>query len=282
MEPSQSSVSHRNQRHPLTVLFVILLAPMVATALAVFGVWLVLPSHTITRHAALTHFVLSGIFAQATLLATWNALGEGSHFVRPMTSLLCLGLIWLAGVMSLTWLIPFFNEMAAAGFAMFVQWIVIQIPLWILRIRFGWQLGFLDQHHEPGQPRDVQFGIKHLILWTTMVAIALAIGKALVQREVMGSRDFLGFGIFLIFNCLFSWPTTFGALADRWMPACVGSAFFITAAVSLAEQFVFQAVDKRNASEPNIFFLLNGIQFLWICGTVFIVRRFGYRLVRAW
>jgi hypothetical protein len=64
------------------------------------------------------------------------------------------------------------------------------------------------------------------------------------------------------------------------MTAALLAAFAFAVLIALAEPYVFQAAIGKNSTLPYIFWWLNGIQFFWIAGSMLILRRFGFRLVR--
>ncbi len=267
-------------------LFLFVIAQILAGLLGVICV--ILDGHlrgsSIYPYSELLLFFALGIavgipFSQVTLLATWNALGNGRLGLRPIGSIVCLIVVWWVGF-GLPYVASQFPiNIAAAGIAMFVQWILVQVPLWIVRLTFGWQMGVIDQQNEASGPSDLQFGIKHLIIWTTFVAIVLGLAKLLVGKVSVDSQEAVGFGLLLICNSLLAWPTLLGSLAYRWMPAALLAAFAFAIAITIAEPFVFKAI-LGEANPMSIFWGVNGAQFFWIAGSMLILRRFGFRLVR--
>lgn len=223
-------------------------------------------------------FVLSAQFSQVTLLAAWNALGDSRQAVRPIVSFVLVFMVWLIGFalpmgFGATPMNPFIP-----GVAMFVQWVVVQVPLWIVRLTFRWQMGPICDDADQAKLRIVQFGIRHLIIWTTLVAIVLGVSRWMVGFLGPEKRDQTGFALFLACNSMFAWPTLLSALVHRWMPTAIVAALVFTIIVTWSEPFIFNAL--IGGSREGIFNWLNAIQFGWILGSMLILRAMGYRLIR--
>lgn len=278
MAPSTSSL--RGNRLPiLPAFFAVLSAQFITGLLLVIMLLVLYPWQDARRTDYLLNVILAISFSQVILLAIWNALGEGKLVIRPIGSFICV-----IAVLGMTYgAIYLIHRSYIIGstiaLAMFVQWVMCQAPLWIARLSFGWRIGVIDHQNLAGGPWDVQFGIKHLIAWMTFVAVVLAIGKGLLRIESLRSRDAVGFGVFLVFNCLFTWPTVLGSLAERWTRVAMSVSFLLMIGVTMAEPFVFQKL--AGGSRENVFWWLNGTEFVWIAGSMLIIRWFGFRLVRS-
>ena len=172
------------------------------------------------------------------------------------------------------------NGATTPGLAMVVQWSVIQLPLWCARILFSWRLGREGQPNSTRAPAEVQFGIKHLLGWTTCVAVAIGTGKLIVSREILQESNAIGFGLFLTFNSLYAWPTLLSGLAQHRAVLGGFAAFGFMLVITFAEPMVFSAVHGKGG-DGGFFWLLNGVQFAWIAGSVWFLRRLGLRLVRG-
>jgi hypothetical protein len=225
-------------------------------------------------------FLLSVPFSQVSILAAWNALGDSQRFLRPIGSILSVLLLWLIcfGMPYISGHFP--GEFVVPGIAMFAQWILIQMPLWFVRLKFGWRLGTIDQHTPSDAPsKNVQFGIKHLLIWTTVVGVFLGVARIVLRIPEMHTNDALGFSIFLLCNCLFVWPTVMAGVMNRWLTSALMAAAGITVVISLAEPYVFATL--LGTDQTRIFWIVNSIQFVWIAASLLVLRRFGFRLVRA-
>lgn len=223
--------------------------------------------------------LLSIPFSQVSLLSLWSALGPGRAIWRLAASLTAGVVIWL-----LDFGLAFLAESGAPtrvapAVAMFLQWIVIQIPLWGVRIFAGWQIDREGRWDGARAALGVQFGIKHLLGWMTFVAATLAIGRIIVANQALREQDMVGFGIFLAFNSLFAWPTLLFGLAQRRTVAGGLAALGFMVVVTIAQPMVFRAF-HAGGHQAVFFWALNGIQFAWMTGCVWYFRRLGFRLVR--
>jgi hypothetical protein len=261
-------------------LLIALLAAQGLATLAVLGyVVFFFPALTMDRVEFLVRCSVGIAFSQATLLGAWNALGDGRAGLRPMGSLLCLLCAWGMAYLPSPWFQPYL-EFGPLGLALFVQWIFIQLPFWFFRLKFGWQLGQIDGQNAAGGLGDVQFGIRHLVAWTTLVAIALGLAKSFVQESSGSPGSFAPYFLFLLCNSLFAWPMVLSCMADRWMPAALLATIMFTIVVTWAEPWIFAATLGTDSHIPHIFLWLNGIQFVWVVGSLLLLRRVGYRLVK--
>ena len=218
-------------------------------------------------------------FAQVSLLATWTACGDGSFVVRSLVSVFAGALLWLFA----------FNLFGSTsipggflpGIAMLTQWFVIQLPLWVVRLIWGWRLIRLrsDESENTGNEGKVQFGVKHLLGWTTLVAIILGLGKFFSSNPTFSRIEVFEFGLFLLCNSLITWPSLLVVFATRkaWVSILVALAF--TVIVTVAEPFLFTLISASNSGSDYIFWWLNGVQLVWITGSTTALRLAGFRLV---
>ncbi|HSG18992.1 MAG TPA: hypothetical protein VLE70_22050, partial [Anaerolineae bacterium] len=109
------------------------------------------------------------LFVQILLAAVWTALAPLGLIKRVITGtvfvlFLCLCIYICAerdgGGSSTS--IPIVA-------AMFGQWLLYQVPLWYMRLH-GWKLDYPGTARSESRRAEVQFGIKHLLMWTTIVA----------------------------------------------------------------------------------------------------------------
>lgn len=220
-------------------------------------------------------------FSQVTVLAAWNALGDSQRFLRPIGSIVWLVLIWLIcfGIPDVTFQNP--PGMVVPGMAMFAQWILVQIPLWFVRLKFGWRLGTIDEHAGAGASRSVQFGIRHLLIWMTIVGVILGIARLVLRTATFHGNEASGFSIFLICNSLFAWSSALSSVLNYRLLWALGAAAGLTVIISLVEPYVFTTLIGTLPRQRSLFWNVNCVQFVWISGSMLILRQFGFRLVRV-
>lgn len=128
-------------------------------------------------------FLLGSLFAQASLAAAWTALGTGPLAWRLPLSLGWILLLALAIQMNLALHRGPPGGAVLVGTCLFGQWFLLQIPLWSIALAFGARL----RHSENAQhsdPRERQFGIRQLIVVTTVVALLFGSGRLIVPQIV--------------------------------------------------------------------------------------------------
>ena len=118
--------------------------------------------------------VLGAIFAQSTVLAVWSAWGTWTMFRRVAVSTVLVGIAGSAlgcciakegGNSSI--------EIMLFSAVILAQWLLVQLPLWLLRFGFGyrlWQASKVALAHVD----ELRFGLKHLLAWMTLVGVTLA------------------------------------------------------------------------------------------------------------
>lgn len=218
-------------------------------------------------------------FAQVSLLATWTACGDGSFVARSLVSVLVGTVLWFFA----------FNLFRSnsnpggflPGIAMLTQWFVIQLPLWVVRLKWGWRLirsRSADHENTPIEAK-VQFGVKHLLGWTTLVAIILGLGKFFSSLPTFSRIEVFEFGLFLLCNSLITWPSLLVVFTTRkaWVSFLVALASMVI--VTVAEPYLFTMINAANRPFDYIFWWVNGVQLLWIAGSTMALRQIGYRLI---
>lgn len=251
-------------------------------AFAVFNLLLALALQI--RADALAGIVLGLIFAQITLLAAWITLGALSLFSRVAAGLIGAGYVVLT-----LWGFLFrntsFNEALAITAAVAAQWIVVQIPLWFLRLIARWRIQAPQTSGTEGGMEETQFGIRQLLIWTLLVAILLGLGRLVLTgidfspAAAVWNAHFLWIvGLLSAFNSLLAWPLVAAPLAvRRWKRKVVLLPVFVVV-ITLAEVFSF--VRAMGSVDHEIFWWLNGSQSFVVVAVLLAVRRCGYRLVR--
>lgn len=238
-----------------------------------------------SRDEAVAGLILGLMFCQATLLAVWTALGPANLFVRGATGL------------ALTWLLMaamFFMAMRstnpveawAISGALGAQWLAVQVPLWLLRIPFGWSI--VDTR-SLGQlpPRDEnQFGIAQLMAWTLLAALALGIARLVIPDELnLGSPRAHQTAVTILlllfaFNTLLAWPLVWATLAARDLVLWLLLAAICGIALTWGENWAFQSLGP--GSDLELFLWLNGCQVVLVGSALLLVRACGFRLRRGY
>ena len=216
-------------------------------------------------------------FAFTIVAATWTVLGPGSRKVRiPLACLLLLAMPTTLFVRDgrnepLSLLLCEF-----AIFAIVVGTGVLLRRLLRVRLRKSTTV-----HVEIAETsRTSQYGIRHLMFLTTIVAILLAIGRLATPYFIAHSgHEFLVFAFLALAVCIICLPIIFSVLAlNRYLlPATL--VMFLAGVATIGEYSLFQSL---RMSGPNWidFVWVNTLTFLPVLLAAIGLRLCGYRLVR--
>jgi hypothetical protein len=223
--------------------------------------------------------VMGTLLGHATLAAGWCALGPA-----PLIWRLPLSLLWIASLIS-AHAFSLRSEplgidqsyLAAISIGLSGQWLLVQALLWVLVIGFGLRLrqfgtaALCYQHHER------QIGIRQLLTLTTIIAVALGIGRmALSSLSNVLDTDFLMH--FIVILCgpaiIVTLPLLLAALSTRfYIPAVIATALLIAAATPW-ELLLLNRLYTVSGGGPGLSYLVlaNLVMGLWVVAFVFAVR----------
>ena len=165
------------------------------------------------------------------------------------------------------------------GGAAFLQWIAVQIPLWVFRLRGGWRLRWTPSIEAGARSQDLQFGIRQMMAWTATVAVVLSIAKtAMPANSHSPSGNEVGeilivMLILVTANTLTAWPMIWAAFVRSRVFAWCLAAAGCSAILCVGEVWAFRAVFGGVNSE--IFVLLHLIQFASVGGSLLLIRWSG-------
>ena len=217
---------------------------------------------------------IGSLFGFTILAATWTAFGPGQRLVRWTLGFLML----IAPTLSLFVSNP--RTLKPVVVCQFVI-VVLLLPLAaLLRYQFGISLAKLDEP-ETMPPKMVvrQYGIKHLMILTALIAVLLSVGRVIVPFFRNFQATELPVWVFLAFSsCVMVVPILFSLLTLR-------NSFWPTLAI-----FGFSVLATWNESTLLSSLKLSGpdfFHFVWInLFTVLPVllvavglRKCGYRLI---
>jgi hypothetical protein len=216
-------------------------------------------------------------FAFTIVAATWTVLGPGSRKVRiPLASLLLLAMPTTLFVREGR------NEPVSlllcelAIFAIVVGTGVLLRRLLRVRLRKSTTV----QVEIAETSRTSQYGIRHLMFLTTIVAILLAIGRLATPYFIAHSgREFLVFAFLALAVCIICLPIVFSVLALNriFVPATI--TMFLAGWATLGEYNLFQSL-RMSGPDWIDFVWVNTLTFLPVLLASLGLRLCGYRLVR--
>lgn len=133
------------------------------------------------------------------------------------------------------------------------QWFVAQLPLWGLGVAYGLRLQHPDQAQTPVDPRDRQFGIRELLIFTTIIAVILGIGRVVVAslpRSILGDEE-AGIFVFLaVAAVLFALPLLVAGLLPRYAGLAVAIGLAVIAIASSAWQSYLARIPTNGSPWP--------------------------------
>jgi hypothetical protein len=258
----------------------------------IFFGWLIIacvkPNTPSVPGEMLVGLVLGTIFGQVSVAAAWCALGPFSLVRR-----LPLSFAWLAAIViafgtniARTQNSKGFAVLLVYGAAVVIQWLLVQSPIWILVARYGLRIGYQDKATTLTDHGDRQFGIRQVMILTTIVAAVLGIGRV-VLGGLEGESGFADWKsvlmmAFLVFaNAIICLPVIAAALLPRGtLLATFGALLLVAFATAIELPLMsFLAKPPTQASDLWVFALINVFHCAWILTLLFLVRRSGFRLL---
>ena len=212
-------------------------------------------------------FVLGMLIAQPCLVAIWFALGIQKFIVRaPLT--VCILLLLVAGYVQTLFLLdgnqgmPMEVPLIALCIALSLFLLII-FPLWIYRIATK---HVISQRHLKSRLGEEQFGIKHLLIATTIAAVLVGVG-----RYAIPDVDFSGVPIGQIVSFLLPFIATVSLLSylscafvflgrmRLLIGITIGSVIIVVPVVMFYFQpnWIFSGVEFTRAAANTFMFLLS-------------------------
>jgi hypothetical protein len=232
-----------------------------------------------SENSLLIGLALGSMFGHAAVAAGWTALGPGPLIVR-----LPLALLWIFALV-LTIGFPLVMAHGEGGvFLVFIatlggQWFLSQIPLWIVALTCGLRLRF---QHEllAHEPRERQFGIRQLMIFTTIIAVILGLGRALLPLGL--TEDFdgapLGMFAFLVVSQLaMLLPLQFAIfLEKRALLASLISLVLIAVLTAVQWPLMERILGSNPGPKAIDFVCINILSTAWVLLFGVVVRLSGY------
>jgi hypothetical protein len=237
--------------------------------------------------------VLGCGFAQASLAATWMALGPLSWRFRAPCSAVWALLAALLLALNIVVNSRGGDEGIILGASFVGVWLLVQAPLWIARCIYGLRLESWADSSPFAIVGEHQFGIRQLLIVTAAVAVALGFGRLMIlgfgegeqQRISLGGGPnvemMVVVGLFIFCNSLVAFTVITGPLLPRHWPFAAALGCCVAAAITLVEwNLFFRVIGGPDRSQALIIIVgMNAIQFGWLLLNLLAVRLAGYRLL---
>src|SRR5262245_1140284 len=168
-------------------------------------------------------YLFGTMFGQTTLAAAWTALGPFRWYMRLVLALLWIAIVWVCLSINIATGRGPEQMLLLLAACMLGQWMIVQMPLWGLALGYRLHLQhrseIRDTPSPDGLPRQLQFGIRQLLILTTIVAIVLAALRALVLAIVSRLDDNgMGEGAIFIFLAVAAIVTTLPLVIAALLP----------------------------------------------------------------
>jgi hypothetical protein len=226
-------------------------------------------------------FFFGTMFGLTTMAAAWTAFGPGPLVWRLPLSFL--------GVVMLAVAIGFNVGMnggprdapLVVGGCLLGQWLVVQLPLWGLAMGYGLRLRHRDDFSLVSDPRERQFGIRQLMIITTIVAVVFGVGRLIVPNLKFASNGEPAIFAFLaVAAIVITLPTVLASLLPRLaLPATFLTLVLIVLATAWElPMFRSTGVGRRGGPDAMHFVWINAFTTVWLMALVLVVRFNGYAL----
>jgi len=231
-------------------------------------------------------FFFGSMFSQTTLAAAWAAFGPGALAWRIPLSLIWVSILVIAiafniGVNGG----PPLDFAALLGGCLFGQWFLLQFPFWGLVLRLGLRLQHMDDSPQDIKLRELQFGIRQLIIITAIVGVVLGIGRFAVTTwggrfGSNGAEPIVLFGFLAVASIVQSVPLLLATLMRRMVIPGVLVALALIVAVTVCEVPLLASIVGGSGAQTTHFIAINGLAAAAILSVVLVVRLNGYYLAR--
>jgi hypothetical protein len=251
---------------------------------------------------------VGGCIAQVTLIAAWAVFAPGNIVVRLPWSLLLGLMMWY--VLSLSqwrtnyvhdryhdawhdsYVESYKRDVVQVGICLLLGVTALQLPLWITKRAFRYRMLAPGEIAAPTSTERFQFQIKHLLIGTLFLALALAPLRAVIPSSILQHinlewRIFFAVGLAIAANLLTTLPCLWGGFVSSAKLIPLGIAWLLYCLVVTGLEFGTLCV-VEGAPPPshaaNIFglvYLANVTQGAVVLGVMRCYRALGYRLERV-
>jgi hypothetical protein len=231
--------------------------------------------------------LLGTMFGQTSLSAAWCALGPWSLIQRlPLAS------AWMAAIilslcvnLALTRSGDGLAVVLVYGGVMVLQWLLVQAPLWLFAAMYGVRVVHADTDACSARHNNHQFGIRQVLILTTLVALVLGASKMMLgdlkSVNFGGERGFLVFLVILeVANSLMAVLIVSASFLLRSQHAILVVAIVIAGAAA-AETPLMEWLEPGPAGMSNFWILLplNAVHCGWILIVIMLLRAGGFRMM---
>ena len=226
---------------------------------------------------------LGTLFGQVTLASGWTAFGPGQLIWR-----LPVALVWLAVLCFAMWLNVGVHGGPSTAFillggCLLGQWLLVQVPFWLLAIFYGLRLRHADDAGIVPDPRERQFGIRQLMVFMAIVGVVFGVGRivlpALFQAFSLRSGADMWIIVFLaVAATAVTLPLLLAVLVEQRSLLATGLVLILIGLATLSELPLVRAIQTGSGAEMGHFISINAFTSAWILGIALLIKLNGYSL----
>jgi hypothetical protein len=231
--------------------------------------------------------------AQVTLIAAWAVFAPGNIVVRlPWSLLLGLTMWYLLACGLRRYAYGRYDgshDAVVLGIVLLSSVTVLQIPLWIAKQAFRYRMLMPGEVPAPAGRGPVQFQLKHLLIGTFILSVALSPIRLVLPKESAGSlmpqyEWLVGILAGIVVNLLTTLPCLWGGFVSAgrvwWLGLAWAVYSFVIMTVGLAIADIFLGSNGAVYREFPLLQLLNFTQGLVVFAVMRIYRTLGFRVQR--
>jgi hypothetical protein len=225
-------------------------------------------------------YFFGSLFGHTTLAAAWTAFGPAPLVWRLPISLTWVFLLATAIGINLGLNGGPDEAVLVIGGCLFGQWLLLQFPLWGLALGYGLRLRHVDDDGYGLDHRERQFGIRQLMIVTTIVGVVFGIGRLVVgQLRLDFGRGEAAIFIFLaVAAIVLTLPLLLAALMRRFTIPAVLVALVLIGLATTWELPLLQIVHRGPGPKAQDLVAINAITAAIMLTVLTIVRLNGYSL----
>lgn len=239
----------------------------------------------LSEHIALG-YIFGTMFGQTTLAAAWAVFGP-----FPLSWRLPLSVVWVTALPLamaanfILWEGELEEVTVMVGVCLLGQWLLLQLPLWGLArgYRLGMRTG--EEASTVSDPRDRQFGIRQLMIFTAIVGVIFGIGRVVVLNlapafKLWMDQRVLTFAFFAVAAIAITLPLVLVVLLPPRVQALFGTSFvlFLIALATAWELPLLNAFARGPGVDAQHLIWINVFTSFWIVVFGAALRLSGYRL----
>ncbi len=237
-------------------------------------------------------YLFGTLFGQTTLAGAWAAFGPFRWYWRLLLAPVWLLHLWgcvafnigLHGGPGDPWFLVLLSGCLVG------QWILVLLPFAGFALGYRVQLAHISDDvagiDQGSKPRQLQFGIRQLMVLTGIVAVVLGVLRALVLALVARLSD-RGMGeapifIFLaVAAVIMTVPLVMALLLPRWWIPATAAVLALIALATFWELPVLSMLPRAAGPDTWHFVFINAFTAAWIVAILGAMRLWGYGLAAA-